>query len=178
MAQAVLLAHPREGADLVLTTDASDTAMGAVLEQVKNDTFEPLGFFSHQFSLAQRNYRAYDRELTVAYQAIKHFRPLIEGRNVVLRTDHKPLTFAFQQKADKASPRQWRQLDLIAQYTITIIHIKDSKNDVLSRLNAINLPTIVSIADIAEEQKEDAELQHILQSDSALQLKRLRVDSE
>lgn len=128
LTEATLLAHPREEANLVLTTDASDTAMGAVLDQEKDNSLEPLGFFSRQFSSAQRNYSAYDRELTAAYEAIKHF--LIEGRNIILRTDHKPLTYAFVQKANKASPHQWRQLDLISQYATKIIHIQEEKNDI------------------------------------------------
>lgn len=104
LAEATLLAHPHEGANLVLTTDASDTAMGAILEQEKDNLLQPLGFFSRKFTAAQKNYSTYDRELTAAYQAIKYFRPLIEGRNIILRTDHKPPTFAFQQKSNKATP--------------------------------------------------------------------------
>lgn len=177
--EATLFAHPHEETNLVLTTDASDTAMGAVLEQEMNGILEPLGFFSRQFSTAQRNYSAYDCELTAVYQAVKHFRPLIKGRNLIMKTDHKPLTFAFQQKSNKATPRQWRQLDLIGQYTTKIIHSQGSRNviaDTLSRLNTLELPTIVSTSDIAEAQKEDAELRAILHSDSALLLKRLRID--
>ncbi|XP_024945880.1 uncharacterized protein LOC107272817 [Cephus cinctus] len=52
MAHTTLLAHPTEDAMLALHTDASDTAMGAVLEQLVDDTWEPLGFFSKKLSNA------------------------------------------------------------------------------------------------------------------------------
>jgi len=66
------------------------------------------------------------------------------------------------------------------QYTTTIGHIQGSENnvaDALSRFNTVNLPTVDSTADIVEAQKKDTELQTILQSNTVLQLKRLRVDN-
>jgi len=43
------------------------------------------------------------------------------------------LTYAFTQKFDKASLRD-RQLDLIAQYTIRIVHITGEQNTVANAL--------------------------------------------
>lgn len=99
--------------------------MGAVLEQSTNDKdWEPLGFFSKKFSPAQINYSTYDRELIAIYHAIKFFRLWIEGNaDIEIRTDHKPLTYAFAQKSDKASPRQLHQLNLIGQFTTKISYI-------------------------------------------------------
>lgn len=62
-AQATLLAHPSEFTPFILKTDASDTALGAVLEQVNNHQSRPVAFFSKKLSPAQRKYSAYDREL-------------------------------------------------------------------------------------------------------------------
>lgn len=50
---------------------------------------------------------------------------MLEGRQFTIYTDHKPLTFAFRQKADKASPRQSRQLEFISQFTTTKIFAID-----------------------------------------------------
>jgi len=87
--------------------------MGAVLKQYHQGQWEPLGFFSKKFSSAQRNYSIYDGELQAVYSSLKFFRSMVEGRKLIIKTDHKPLTYAFLQKSDKASPRQIRQLDLI-----------------------------------------------------------------
>ncbi|KMQ88784.1 gag-pol polyprotein [Lasius niger] len=125
LTNATLLAHPVLQAKLRLSTDASGVAMGAALEQSTNDEdWEPLGFFSKKFLPAQINYSTYDKELTAIYYAIKFFRSWIEGNTEVeIRTDHKPLIYAFAQKSDKASPRQLRQLNLIGQFTTKISYI-------------------------------------------------------
>ena len=108
LAQAVTLTHPAESVPLVLTTDASDAAMGASLEQCIGGQHKPIAFFSKKLSDTQRRYSAYDRELLAMYAAVHHFKHLIEGRQVTIRTDHRPLTYAFTQRPDKASPRQAR----------------------------------------------------------------------
>ena len=46
LAEATLLTHPRLDAPTSLTADASDQAVGAVLQQFVNGTREPLAFFS------------------------------------------------------------------------------------------------------------------------------------
>jgi hypothetical protein len=43
---AVPLAHPGPGAVLALATDASNTHVGAVLQQQVGQHWQPLGFFS------------------------------------------------------------------------------------------------------------------------------------
>lgn len=106
LAKAALLAHPSPVAEIRLVTDASDFAMGAVLEQRRFSSWEPLAFFSRKFTPAQKNYSAYDRELTAIHEAIKYFCHPLEGRQFNILTDHKPLIYAFNQRSDKASPRQ------------------------------------------------------------------------
>lgn len=44
LARATLLACPNPTAELALTTDASDKAIGAVLEQCSNGNWQPLHF--------------------------------------------------------------------------------------------------------------------------------------
>ena len=46
LANATLLAFPKRGAHISLTVDASDTAIGGVLEQLSGDYRQPLAFFS------------------------------------------------------------------------------------------------------------------------------------
>lgn len=178
LAEATLLVHPRVGAALRVVTDASDFAMGAVLEQrSSNSCWEPLAYFSRKFTPAQLKYSAYDRELTAAFEAVKHFRDAIEGRSFSILTDHKPLMYAFLQRPEKASPRQARQLSFIAQFTTSILYIPGSDNvvaDALSRVDALRMPLEVSLEDVSEEQKADDELKLICgASDHPLKLKKL-----
>jgi hypothetical protein len=72
--------------------------MGAVLQQRVQHAWQPLAFFSKKLSPAQQKYSAYDRELLAIYEAVKHFRHMLEARHFIIFTDHKPITYAFQQK--------------------------------------------------------------------------------
>ena len=74
----VLLAHPRPGMKLTLTTDVSDIAIGAVLAQ---ENGRPLGFFSQKLLTAQRKYSAFDKELLGIKESILHFRHMVKGDN-------------------------------------------------------------------------------------------------
>lgn len=160
LSEATILAHYSVSAPLSLMVDASDSAMGGVVQQLVNNSWQPLGFYSKQLSEAQKGYSTYDRELLAAYSSIKYFKHLLEGRNFVLFTDHKPLTFALQQKLDKATPRQVRHLSLIGQYTTDIRHVSGAQNcvaDALSRVEEIVLTESLDYSAIARAQLTDQE---------------------
>nr|XP_012235686.1 PREDICTED: uncharacterized protein LOC105679927 [Linepithema humile] len=114
---------------------------------------------------------AYDRELAAIYNSLRYFRYMVEGRELKIRTDHKPLVFAFKQKPEKALPHQLRQLDFISQFTTNIKHIVEAENvaaDALFRIETIAMPVIVDDVQIAWEQKDDEELEHLLKSCNTL----------
>ena len=79
LSQATLLHHPVAGARIALTTDASDIAIGAVLEQQIHGRWQPLGFYSRQLNKTEINYGTIDRELLGVHSAILHFRYFFEG---------------------------------------------------------------------------------------------------
>lgn len=177
LANATLLVFQKPDSHLSLMVDASDVAIGAVVQQKSVDGWQPLAFFSRKLSSAETKYSVYDRELLAAYSAIKHFRHYIEGRAFILFTDHKPLTFAFNQKADKASPRQLRHLDVIGQFTTDIRHIAGVDNivaDALSRVESIDMSSLVDYELIAKEQAKDPDLLNVINSTS-LNLKQLTI---
>ena len=76
--------------------DASDVAVGAVLQQYIDDRWCPVAFFSTKLKPAETRYSTYDRELLAIYLAIKHFRHFVEGRkfHVQRHTRAPPATFA------------------------------------------------------------------------------------
>lgn len=90
---------------------------------------------------------------------------MLEGREFFINTDHKPLVYAFNQKSDKASPRQLRHLDYIAQFSTDIRHIAGAENitaDFLSRIFKITTTGEIHFDDLAAEQKTDNEIQHLI----------------
>ena len=181
LANITLLAHPVIVAETRLITDASDTGMGASLEQRGPDSWKPLAFFSRKFTSAQQNYSAYDRELTAVFESIRYFRHFLEGQNFKVVTDHKPLVYAFVQQSEKPSPRQQRQLAFISQFTTQIEYLPGTDNvvaDSLSRVEAIHMPTEWSLSELAEAQKDDKELKSLISSaDWSLNFRKIQWDS-
>lgn len=176
LANATLLAHPSANARLCLMVDASDYAIGGVVNQFKNRRWEPLAFFSKRLSPAETKYSTYDRELKAIYASIRHFQNILEARNFTIFTDHKPLVFAFFQRNEKASPRQLRHLDYIGQFSTDIQHISGKDNivaDTLSRVNNVSSISFSSALDyklIAQQQKVDDELKQLRKRRSGLSL--------
>ena len=174
LANASLLAYPKPDAPTSLMTDASDTAVGAVLQQHVNGTWQPISFFSRKLSPAETRYSTFDRELLAVYLSIKHFRHLLEGRPFHVLTDHKPITFTLNTRTDRHSPRQARHLDYIAQFTSTIRHVSGVDNvvaDALSRIETNALisgqPPTVDFAAMAKIQAMDSQIRTIQSSPSS-----------
>ncbi len=147
-------------------TDASDIAVGAVVQQYVNGSWCPIAFFSKPLKDAETRYSTFDRELLAIYLAVKHFHYFLEGRQFHIWMDHKPLTFALSSRSDQHSPRQIRHLDLISQFTTDIRHIQETHNsaaDALSRIvvNAIHcdgLNIVIDFRVMAEAQVNDPDL--------------------
>lgn len=160
---ATMLVHPQLNAPISLTVDASDYAVGGVLEQLIDGIWQPLAFFSRQLRTPERKYSAFDRELLGLYLAVRHFRYFLEGRPFVAYTDHKPLTFAFSKVAEPWSPRQQRHLAAISEFTTDIRHIAGKDNsvaDALSRsvINAVTAEIDIDYSAMAAAQAEDPEI--------------------
>ncbi|GFX08240.1 transposon Tf2-6 polyprotein [Trichonephila clavipes] len=166
IAEAALLSFPRSGLPLSLCTDASDFAVGAVLQQLENESWKPIAFYSKKLNETQTRYSTYDRELLGIYLSVKHFKHLLEGNDFVIYTDHKPLTFAFKQKNEKASPRQQRQLQYILEFSCNIQHVLGKDNVVADALSRIDSIPEINFEEIAEEQTTDEELQQLLHNNS------------
>jgi cleavage and polyadenylation specificity factor subunit 1 len=79
LARAALLAHPKPDATLAIFADATDFAIGAVLQNYFDGAWEPLEFYSKKLSAAERMYSAFDRELLAIYRAVRHFRHMVEA---------------------------------------------------------------------------------------------------
>lgn len=172
LVQSTLLAHPNMDSPLALVTDASNSALGSVLQQNVEGEWQPLAFYSKKLSKSQQKYSAYDRELLAVYESVKHFRHMVEGKHFVIFTDHKPITFAFQQKDRKCLPRQFNHLDFISQFTTDIRHISGKDNitaDTLSRIEAISAPVDLEL--LAREQSSDTELKDLLSRKTTSSLK-------
>lgn len=94
------------------------------------------------------------------------------------------MIYAFQQKLDKASDRQLRQLDFISQFSTDIMYVKGENNivaDALSRINSINsinMPTPLDSRTIQQQQELDEELTDLIEKNSSLKLQKLTIEPD
>lgn len=136
LASASLLAYPVPDAVIQVAADASDKAVGAVIQQFQAGRWVPLAYHSKKLTPQQVIWSTGDKELFALYSAVKRFRHLLEGKTgIQLLTDHKPLTFAFT-STTRRSARVERQLAFLSEFSTDIRHVRGCDNavpDCLSR---------------------------------------------
>ena len=164
LANATLLSHPKPDAPTCIVTDASDVAVGAVLQQHIGNQWQPISYFSRKLKPAETQYSTFNRELLAIYLAIRHFHHFVEGHLFHIRTDHKPLTYALSIQPDRHSPRQIRHLDFISQFTSDIRYIKGNDNVVADALSRVEVNVlhdgspVVDLAMLATAQQQELDL--------------------
>ena len=115
---------------IVLQTDASSVALGAVLLQ----NGKPVEFYSRKLSSIEQRYPTYEREAAAMVSAMIHFRHFLVGRKFELHTDHKPL-LAWRNKMPQ-SKRQARLWIKVQDLDYDIKYIPGEENvlaDYMSR---------------------------------------------
>ena len=161
---ATQLNYPSINDEYVLSTDASNIAVGAVLSSQNG----PCGFFSQQLRGPELNYCTYDKELTAVFKAVSHFEWLLFGRPFTLKVDHKPLTYMFT--TPSKLERRRRQIEYLSTFDINLQYVPGRENivaDALSRdklVDTIALNTNFSTLtpnEILHHQDDDEELQSI-----------------
>ena len=140
LANATMLAHPDSKLPLAITSDASDVAIGGVLEQRGPRGWEPLAFFSKKLSTSQQKWPPYDRELHAAHKSVRHFKHMVEGRPFTIYTDHQSLVPSMAKKTEAQTARQQNQLSEISEYTTDIRYLQGKSNVVADALSRPNGP--------------------------------------
>ena len=89
------LTFPDNANPLAISCDASDLAVGAVLEEFKEGNWVPLGYWSKHLSKAQQKWSVFRRELLAIVAGIRNFMPDIYGRDLIIYTDHRAILGAM-----------------------------------------------------------------------------------
>lgn len=127
----VVLAYPDVTQEFVLTTDASNYAIGAVLSQKGR----PISFGSRTLNQHEINYSTIEKELLAIVWGTKMFRHYLYGVKFKIETDHRPLVWLTNFKEPNGRLIRWKIK--LSEYNFEIIYIKGKENhvaDALSRL--------------------------------------------
>ena len=130
----LLLRYPNFDEPFIITTDASDIAVGAILSQGKIGEDPPIAYASQVLNPAQENYSTTEKECFAIIYAVKQFRTYTYGRKFFLVTDHRPLQWLFSVKDPVSRLARWKIT--LADYNYEIIYKPGCVNanaDALSR---------------------------------------------
>lgn len=129
-----ILAYPDFNKPFILTTDASEYALGAVLSQMHDKLERPIAFASRTLNDTEIRYATNEKEALAIIWAVKKYQPYLYGNRFTLVTDHKPLTFIKTSEKNSKILR-WR-LEL-ENFDYDVIYKEGKANvvaDALSRL--------------------------------------------
>ena len=103
-----ILQYPDFSKEFVLTTDASNQGLGAVLSQGPIGKDLPVAYASRSLNKAESHYITSEKELLAIVWATKYFRPYLYGRKFKLVSDHKPLLWIMNVKDPGLRLMRWR----------------------------------------------------------------------
>ena len=122
----IILNQPNFEEGFELTTDASNSAIGAVLSQNN----KPITFISRGLSVTEEGYATNEKELLAIVWSLKNLRNYLYGTSGIhIYTDHQPLTFAMSDKNPNAKMKRWREF--IEEYS-PIIKYKPGRENVVA----------------------------------------------
>jgi len=134
---APILAHFDAQQPVIIETDASDFAIGAVLSQRdKEGQLHPVAFHSRKFQPAEINYKIHNKELLAIVDAFKHWRRYCEWatHQIQVLSDHQNLEYFTTTKVLNRRQARWAQE--LAGINFRIYYQPEAQNgkpDALSR---------------------------------------------
>lgn len=133
-----LLQYPDFTKDFIITTDASEYAIGAVLSQGEIGKDLPISYASRMLNKSEKNYSVTEKELLSIVWALKYYRPYVFGRNVKICTDHQPLKWLFSISDPGSRLTRWRIK--LSEYNYEIIYKSGKTNKNADFLSRIQVP--------------------------------------
>ena len=137
--QVPILCYPDPAKKYIVYTYASDDACGVQLSQEHDGTKFQVAFLSHTFAETQRKWSTPEQEVYGVYYAINKWNYYLQGSNIIVCNNHKPLAKFLNGKNANNKVNRWGFK--LATYSITFQWISEARNEAancLSRL--VKLP--------------------------------------
>jgi hypothetical protein len=155
-----LLQYPDFTKPFVLTTDASNEALGAILSQSPVGQDLPVAYASRTLINAEKNYSTTEKELLAIVWGCKQYRHYLLGRKFTIVIDHKPLTWVFNIKDPSSRVLRWRLK--LEEYDYHIVYkpgIRNTNADALSRINTAEINPVTETGSVLTEEEKREILQ-------------------
>lgn len=127
--------------DFIVTTDASNIAISAILAQ--KDIYNKeriIHTFSRKLNDTEKNYSITDKELLAVVKGLEYFKHYLLGKEFILKTDHSALQYLWSTNNSNARLMRWALK--LQEYSFSTEYIKGENNaaDCLSRpCNVLNI---------------------------------------
>ncbi|KAF9762397.1 Retrovirus-related Pol polyprotein from transposon [Nosema granulosis] len=127
MSEEIKRKQPDFNKTFILTTDASNQGLAAVLSQADDrGKEEVISLYSKCFDKCQLNYSTTDKELQGVIKGIENYRHYLLGKEFILRTDHKALTYMWESKNPTSRLLRWSMK--LKEYKFKIEYVKGDDN--------------------------------------------------
>ncbi len=124
LVQPPILAYPTRDAPFILSTDANETGMGAVLEQEQEDegrVVKPvIAYASKTRNASHRRYCTTNKELLAEVTAVELFKYYLTGRHFTVVTDHTSLTWLRNFREPEGVVARW--ITRLQLFDFKIVH--------------------------------------------------------
>ena len=131
---APILSFPNFSEPFILDTDASNTAIGAVLSQRIDGQEKVVAYASRALTKSERKYCVTRKELLAVVHFVKYFRHYLYGKRFTVRTDHGSLRWLLNFKNPEGQLARW--IEVLSTYDMEIQHRPGAQHknaDALSR---------------------------------------------
>ena len=131
-----LLTYPDLNEPFILTTDASNTGLGATLSQIKDGVVRPIAYTSRTIQKHETNWAITEKEALAIVWAVKHFRTFLLGRKFKIITDHSALKVLMRGECMNSRLQRWACK--LQGYEFEVFYKPEKQNlyaDLLSRLH-------------------------------------------
>jgi len=155
-----ILQYPDFKKPFLLTTDASNGALGAILSQGEIGEDLPIAFASRALSDTERRYSTIEKEFLAIVWAVKNFRAYLLGRPFTIYTDHKPLKGIHNLKDQTSRLAKFKHK--LSEFDYTIQYrpgIKNQNANALSRIDYGDLTNVAVVTRAKAKEMKDRQSQ-------------------
>jgi hypothetical protein len=148
LTKTTMLYHVKPEGTLVLSTDCSKCALGAVLEQLVDGQLFPIAFYSRTLLPAEKNYMNYEREGLALVASVKHFRQYLLDREFIVYTDNSAVAAIYREKDPVGRMIRW--IHVLNEFNCEIRHRNGKENMVADYFSR----PIINLAVVKRDSKE------------------------